>query len=40
MGEMSQVGSMALGFIFMALLGLAEVRSERNEQISVELLGD
>ena len=33
-----QVLSMTLGFIFMVLLGLAEVRSERNEEIQVELL--
>jgi hypothetical protein len=33
-----QVLSMTLGFIFMVLLGLAEVRSERNEDIQVELL--
>jgi len=33
-----QVVSMALGFIFMVLLGLAEVRSERNEEVQVELL--
>ena len=33
-----QVMSMTLGFIFMVLLGLAEVRSERNEEVQVELL--
>jgi len=33
-----QVMAMALGFIFMVLLGLAEVRSERNEEVQVKLL--
>jgi len=33
-----QVCAMTLGFIFMVLLGLAEVRSEREEEVSVELL--
>ena len=35
----AQVTAMTLGFIFMVLLGLAEVRSERNEEaVQVELL--
>ena len=29
---------MSMGFIFMVLLGLAEVRSERNEEIEITLL--
>ena len=29
---------MTLGFIFMVLLGLAEVRSEREEEVSIKLL--
>ena len=29
---------MTLGFIFMVLLGLAEVRSEREEEVTIELL--
>ena len=33
-----QVLAMTLGFISMVLLGLTEVRSERNEEIQVELL--
>ena len=33
-----QVLAMTLGFIFMVLLGLAEVKSERNEEVQVELL--
>merc|ERR1719206_1567512 len=33
-----QVCAMALGFIFMVLLGLAEVRSEREEEDIIEIL--
>ena len=30
--------SMAAGYVFMVLLGLAEVRSERAEEVAVKLL--
>ena len=33
-----QVASMAAGYVFMVLLGLAEVRSERAEEVAVKLL--
>jgi len=33
-----QVASMSAGYIFMVLLGLAEVRSERAEAVQVALL--
>ena len=35
---MMQVASMSAGYIFMVLLGLAEVRSERAEAVQVALL--
>ena len=35
---MMQVVSMSAGYIFMVLLGLAEVRSERAEAVQVALL--
>ena len=33
-----QVMAVTIGFIFMVLLSLAEVRSERNEEVQVQLL--